>query len=611
MITNFNIGGGGGSKKDIEELKGRVNTLEGEYETLDTNKADKSEIPTKTSELENDSNFLTKHQSIKTINNKSIVGTGNVDLQTKLNLYQESNTDRYKPMATIGNRWGDSYIDFDCGANNKEYFGVNLNANNNLKLKADQKPKYKLSGVEHTIAFTDDIPTFKTINGETITGTGNIEIKGSEGAYVNIEGGEGGLVKIYDEDELRQAIYNGEVLHFTKWPSEAEGTFLITNTIIGEAFTAPYITMYNGDGFGAGFEGLWTGNSRVYVDGIAYHSPEEVGWLIDDDGNELEAVEPSSSVRFVLDDEFDNLPFSTDYNQEFDVTTFSKSGIVVKSVTATEGDLSVELAKKSDIESTNEKIAEKADITEFVSLRDRVEEIELFSTPNVTIVGNPTIKSGQVSGFNVNNYLKFPYLVHLHDKTFSIHFCMTTSDDITNQQNILDSEYGLAIAIRNGRFVLAMGSDGSTWDMGEHIGTHTIEANTTYHVKLSWDKSTYKLEFGDTMDDSGDVVYTLDIVVNDTKSLAAKEMFIGVGSDLTHIFGGSLNLNHCYLIMDGKVVWNGINGNLSTDLSNIDDDGKDVVKALAKQAQIVWYGTQEQYDALEDKTQFNIYLISE
>ncbi len=40
--------------------------------------AQTSDIPTKTSQLDNDSNFINQHQSIKTINNQSLVGTGNV-----------------------------------------------------------------------------------------------------------------------------------------------------------------------------------------------------------------------------------------------------------------------------------------------------------------------------------------------------------------------------------------------------------------------------------------------------------------------------------------------------------------------------------------------------
>lgn len=42
--------------------------------------AQTSDIPTKTSQLTNDSNFITQHQSIKTINNQSLVGTGNITI---------------------------------------------------------------------------------------------------------------------------------------------------------------------------------------------------------------------------------------------------------------------------------------------------------------------------------------------------------------------------------------------------------------------------------------------------------------------------------------------------------------------------------------------------
>ena len=38
------------------------------------------EVPTKTSQLTNDSGYLTEHQELKTINNQSIVGSGNIEI---------------------------------------------------------------------------------------------------------------------------------------------------------------------------------------------------------------------------------------------------------------------------------------------------------------------------------------------------------------------------------------------------------------------------------------------------------------------------------------------------------------------------------------------------
>lgn len=48
---------------------------------LNTRKAEIDDIPTKTSELTNDSGYLTSHQQLKTINNQSIVGEGNITIQ--------------------------------------------------------------------------------------------------------------------------------------------------------------------------------------------------------------------------------------------------------------------------------------------------------------------------------------------------------------------------------------------------------------------------------------------------------------------------------------------------------------------------------------------------
>ena len=42
--------------------------------------AQTSDIPTKVSQLDNDSNFINQHQSIKTINSQSLVGTGNITI---------------------------------------------------------------------------------------------------------------------------------------------------------------------------------------------------------------------------------------------------------------------------------------------------------------------------------------------------------------------------------------------------------------------------------------------------------------------------------------------------------------------------------------------------
>ena len=60
-------------------------------------------IPTKTSELENDSGFLTEHQPLKTINGESLVGTGNIEISGFSGSYNDlTDKPNFSTVATTG-----------------------------------------------------------------------------------------------------------------------------------------------------------------------------------------------------------------------------------------------------------------------------------------------------------------------------------------------------------------------------------------------------------------------------------------------------------------------------------------------------------------------------
>lgn len=231
-------------------------------------------------------------------------------------------------------------------------------------------------------------------------------------------------------------------------------------------------------------------------------------------------------------------------------------------------------------------------------LKEKVDEIELSKFPNVTIFGLPTIQQGQISDFSTENYLQFPFLVDFHNQAFEIRMCFTTGDNVQIQENIFDSIDGLAFAVRGGHFVVAMSSDGQSWNMGEHIGTTNVLPNTTYYVKFSWNKLQYKLSV--SIDNQ---TYTDDFSYTDTRSLYAKQIVIGKSTDNRYIFGGSINLNHCSLSIMGQEVWQGMDDaglatRMATNMNNIDEEGKQVVKDIVKETE--WYGTQAEFDALTE-----------
>lgn len=209
-----------------------------------------------------------------------------------------------------------------------------------------------------------------------------------------------------------------------------------------------------------------------------------------------------------------------------------------------------------------------------VNLDGQVAELKLFKLPNATIFGQPTIQDGQISNFTEQNYLQFPFLVDFAGRPWQIDCAFTTGEDVSQQHNIFDSAFGLAFAFANGHFVLAMSSNGFSWNLGANEGTHAILPSTTYYVRIAWDGTTYSLAFSTDRE-----TYTTDISVASTETLYPKQIIIGK-SILSQqaIFNGSINLNDAYLTISGKVVWQGMDDaglatRLAVDMSNIDPEG--------------------------------------
>lgn len=214
---------------------------------------------------------------------------------------------------------------------------------------------------------------------------------------------------------------------------------------------------------------------------------------------------------------------------------------------------------------------------------EKISEVEMFKFPNTTIVGTPTITHGQISDFSKNDYLEFPFLVDFRDRTFEINFAFTTGTDITNQQNILDSDFGLAFAIRSKHLVIALSFNGTSWAM-EKVGTFTLEPQTTYRVRISWDRLSYKVQYST----DGGNTYTNDITFGGTQAPYPKQMFIGVGKLANNYFTGIINLNYADLKINNTLVWQGMDDvglstRLAVDLSNIDNAGvQKIVEIVTK-----------------------------
>lgn len=229
--------------------------------------------------------------------------------------------------------------------------------------------------------------------------------------------------------------------------------------------------------------------------------------------------------------------------------------------------------------------------TQFSEVNDKIEGIELVKVPNLTIFGDPNIENGQMSGFNKNDYAQFPFMVDLGNKDFEINLCITHVEHkyVGTQQNIFDSNFGLALAIRNQKFVLAYSKDGFEWS-GEFVSSNVLSNNTTYYLKLHRENGFIYLE--STVDKEYWVTeITIPIGLS---SIASKQIVIGKslnsylyvdGEEWYNYFMGIINLNYCNLSVGGREVWQGMDDvglstRLTTDLSNLDDGGKRKINSI-------------------------------
>lgn len=211
--------------------------------------------------------------------------------------------------------------------------------------------------------------------------------------------------------------------------------------------------------------------------------------------------------------------------------------------------------------------------------KEEVDALISPKTPNVVKFGELEIEDGVMSNFSSTNYAQFPFLMDLTDKAFEINMEITTSGNVTTQQNILDSQDGLAFAVRNSKFVLAVSNNGSSWAFEAEGGV--VESNTTYLIKLSWNRLVYK------------VLYSTDNGSNWNEAISQaysghpypRTMIIGKDTTNSYIYSGVINLNKCTLSVNNQYVWDGMTDaglltRLATDLSNIDSNGVEYINTL-------------------------------
>lgn len=336
----------------------------------------------------------------------------------------------------------------------------------------------------------------------------------------------------------------------------------------GSVFTTP-IPIRGKDGEkgdrGSGIaDTIWNDNGTVtyvYEDGSAWTTPVSVKGEPGKDGEDGERGLRGVGIKSTHWNTNGTITYTYD-----DGTTFTTE--YLKGEKGDAGGLSLE--QQAQLDAATEKVAQ---------LDAKVDTLELFKFPNANIVGSPLIEDGNISRFSASDYLVFPFVVDVKNNPFEITMCFTTGADVTTQQNILDSYFGMALAIQNGKGIMALSSNGIGWDIGLVVGSVSLLPNKTYYAKVSWDGSAYKTALS-----QDGVTYIDDMYAATSTGLYPTTMYIGAspnifGAGSAHPFGGTINMNKCHLSVAGLEIWQGMDdAGLSTradlSLSNLDTEGE-------------------------------------
>ena len=180
---------------------------------------------------------------------------------------------------------------------------------------------------------------------------------------------------------------------------------------------------------------------------------------------------------------------------------------------------------------------------------------------NVTEIGSPKVNNGVVSGFSSANYLKITDSFDVSvAQSWEIVYKIKTGSNITNGQSVCghtgSSNYDpFTIDINSSKFQLGLCKSSSSNLLKDQKGTYTVLVDTTYWLKLTFDGSKYALSYSlDGVD------FIEDVVLESTTKIWTSNLVLGrqQGDASEYPFLGSIDLNECYIKINGELWWTGM-----------------------------------------------------
>ncbi len=189
-------------------------------------------------------------------------------------------------------------------------------------------------------------------------------------------------------------------------------------------------------------------------------------------------------------------------------------------------------------------------------------------TPNLNFIGD--ITSDGV--FSVDDYVTLTEAFNPGSNSWEMIFPVITGADVNTQGTIVSAfySYQFAVFIDDGKFLLDVSSNGTSWDIANAVrGSYSIQTNTIYAVKISYDGSNYTLSYALPDGTSGlenieNLEYTQDISVSSTTPVYAPiNLCIGLYSPeqtKNYPLIGNIDFTKIYIKINDALFfqWNGL-----------------------------------------------------
>lgn len=168
---------------------------------------------------------------------------------------------------------------------------------------------------------------------------------------------------------------------------------------------------------------------------------------------------------------------------------------------------------------------------------------------NITTIGSPTNNNGVLSGFSASNYAEIPNGRQNDNAEYVVKF--TTSSDVTTSQVIFHSENLVCIEVKNNYCVYY------DWGAKSIKNLFTVNADSTYWVKVLVNGNVKTYSYSTDGNIFNEVLSFTDTGVNISASYPARFGNNSNDSYLTTMFLGTIDLNECYININGERWWGG------------------------------------------------------